>query len=187
MGQDVSSTLRSRLENSTLEKLLDEDEVVQALEQYPIPEKMQRNLARILKSSSQTKISFEKRQLRPFRDRLGPLWGLQAKDFSITQDTLGNLLRFGIGQSSNGVDPLPPSNHYQYTRNIRTALSVNRVIWRFLTTFYSDVILELGNTRRRLSNPDHAGVALVVGMICGGGEHDRTTVEQDVKAWAETG
>lgn len=122
---------------------------------------------------------------------LGSLWSIKAEDISIPStvaDALkqnhNNLLR---QSSQDGVGLQSPSDYYEYTCNVETSRTLNKILWRFLTTCYYDLISELDASKRRLSLSESGGVAYVVAIICQSGKHDPNTVREKVVDWANKG
>ncbi|KAF8862764.1 hypothetical protein BDZ45DRAFT_182906 [Acephala macrosclerotiorum] len=209
MGQQVSKDIRSRLEHCTLEELLIDDKYVEELERHlpGLPKRSHNNLAKILASWENTlsKDSNSGSQPNPPpkggnsspKDRnsrtckLGSLWSIQPKDISIPQSVAEvlkqnhcNLLR---QSSKNGVDLQSPADYYEYTCNVETGRTLDKILWRFLTTFYYDLISELDATKQRLSTTENGGVAFVVAVVCRSGKHDPDTVREKVIGWAKVG
>jgi len=70
---------------------------------------------------------------------------------------------------------------------VETGRTLDRILWRFLTTFYHDLISELDAAKLRFSATKNGGVAFVVAVICQSGKHDPDTVRQKVMGWATVG
>ena len=123
--------------------------------------------------------------------RLGSLWHIRSEDISIPKsvaDALkqdySNILR---QPSKNGVDLQSPADHYEYTCAVETGRTLDRILWRFLTAFYYDLISGLDATKQRLSTTENGGLAFVVAVICESGKHDPVIVREKVKGWAKVG
>jgi hypothetical protein len=70
---------------------------------------------------------------------------------------------------------------------METRRTLDRILWRFLTTFYYDLILELDATKQRFSATQNDGFAFVVAVICQSGKHDSDTVRKKAIGWAKVG
>jgi hypothetical protein len=70
---------------------------------------------------------------------------------------------------------------------VETGRTLSKILWRFLTTFYYDLISELDATKQRLSTTKNSGVAFVVAVVCRSGKHDPDTVREKVMGWAKVG
>jgi len=70
---------------------------------------------------------------------------------------------------------------------VETRRTLDRILWRFLTTFYYDLISELDAIKQRSSTTENGGVAFAVTVICKSGKHDPDTVWNKVKDWAKIG
>ncbi len=122
--------------------------------------------------------------------KFSSLWSIRSEDISIPQNVAEalkqnhyNLLR----QSKNGVDLQSPADHYEYTCTVETGRTLDRILWRFLTTFYCDLISELDDTKQRSSRTENGGVAFAVAVICQSGKHDPDTVRERVMGWVKVG
>ncbi|KAF5127188.1 hypothetical protein E5D57_008116 [Metarhizium anisopliae] len=209
MGQQVSKDIRSRLEHHTLEELLINDKYVEELEQHlpRLPRTSHNNLAKILASweNALSKNSISRSQsnqppkggISSVKDRnspsykLGSLWSIQSQDINIPHNVAEvlkqnhrNLLR---QSSKNCVDLQSPSDYYEYTCNVETDRILGKILWRFLTTFYYDLISELDAKKNLLSKTENGGVAFVVSVICQSEKHDRDVVREKVIGWAKIG
>jgi hypothetical protein len=123
--------------------------------------------------------------------KLGSLWSIKSEDITIPKsiaETLKqnhcNLLRHW---SKNGVDLKSPADHYDYTCSVEARRTLDRILWRFLTTFYYDLISELDATKHRSSTTENGGVAFAVTVICQSGKHNQDTVRDKVKNWVKIG
>lgn len=124
---------------------------------------------------------------RGYRKRA--LWSLQLDDFSIPQTVADALHKFHLTRPSvrNNVVTESPADYYEYTCSVETDRLYNRILWRFLTTSYHDLISGIGNTVQRCSDPKNDGVAFVVNAICQTGKHKLHEVQARVREWAKIG
>ncbi|EXU94821.1 hypothetical protein X797_012100 [Metarhizium robertsii] len=209
MGQQFSKDIRSRLEHQTLEELLINDKCAEEIEQHllRLPKTSHNNLAKILaswdKAISNNSIS-KSQSNKPPQDwiptaknrnsrsyKLGSLWSIQSQDINIPQkvaEVLKQNPRDVLRQwSKNGVDLQSPSDYYEYTCNVETDRILCRILWRFLTTFYYDLISELDATKNLLHKTENGGVSFVVAVICQSGKHNCDIVRERVVGWAKIG
>jgi hypothetical protein len=70
---------------------------------------------------------------------------------------------------------------------METDRTVNKILWRFMTTIFYDLISELDATKQRISPIEHGGVAFMVAIICQSGKHDPNTVREKLMGWAKLG
>jgi hypothetical protein len=62
---------------------------------------------------------------------------------------------------------------------------LNTILWRFLITFYYDLISEFNAIKHRLSMTENSGIAFIVAVICRPGKHDPNTIREKVIGWAK--
>ena len=209
MGQQVSKNIRSRLADSTLEELLVDDKVnlcgcirglsyakwLQYIEELEgsiaqLPKQSQNNLARILASTGcQVDPPKDNRNCPTYR--LRPLLALESADIGLSDDVAEALKQSYcnlIHQSAttNNV-PLLAADFYEYTCKVETRRKVDKILWRFLTSFYYELVSELDDTKQRLSKTDKGSVAFVVAVICRPGKHDPLSVQEKVMDWVRIG
>jgi hypothetical protein len=70
---------------------------------------------------------------------------------------------------------------------VETGRTLDRILWRFLTTFYYDFISELDATKRRFSTVENGGLDFVVAVICQSGKHNPEVVREKVVGWIKVG
>ncbi|KAH6699909.1 hypothetical protein BKA61DRAFT_621262 [Leptodontidium sp. MPI-SDFR-AT-0119] len=209
MGQQVTKYIRSRLEHCTLEELLIDDKCIEELQRHlpALPKRSHTNLAKILaslenalskdsSSGSQPNAppkggNSSPKDRNPGTSRLSSLWLIQSKDISIPKSVAEalkqehcNILR---QSSKNAVDLQSPVDHYEYTCAVETGRTLDRILWRFLTTFYYDLISEFDATKRQFSTIANGGVAFMVAVICQSGKHNPETVREKVVGWTKVG
>jgi hypothetical protein len=126
--------------------------------------------------------------------KLGLLWLIRSKDIGIPKsvaEVLKAHCKLLYQSLKNGFDLRSLVDHYKYTCSIEerraTASSLDRILWRFLTTQYYDYILELDGTKQRCSTAENGGVAFIVTRICGSGTCDPNTVWARVAGWVKVG
>lgn len=123
--------------------------------------------------------------------RFDSLWGLQSKDINIPKNVAEVLKQSYYNilhqPSKNGVGLQSPADHYEYTCAVETGRTLDRILWRLLTTFYYDFISERDATKRQFATIENGGVAFVVAVICQSGKHDPDIVREKVVGWTRVG
>jgi hypothetical protein len=115
--------------------------------------------------------------------KLGSLWSIKSKDIGILKSVVE-----ALKQSYYSLLRIQtPADHYEYTCSIESHRKFNRVLWRFLTTLYYDLISELDATKQRCSTTENGGIAIVVAVICESGTHDPDIVRKKVMGWVRVG
>jgi hypothetical protein len=114
--------------------------------------------------------------------KLSSLWSTKSDDITIPDGVVEalkqshcNLLRHW---PKNEVALQSPADHYEYTCSVETRRTLDRILWRFLTTSYHDIIQELNQ---------QDGLAFVVAVICQSRKHDPDAVRERVIGWAKVG
>ena len=74
--------------------------------------------------------------------------------------------------------PSSPIEHYDYARRAQTSLASNKILWRFVTTTYYDIISVRSQSNRYSITKEV--VAFVVAVICQSSSYERETVEKHV-------
>ena len=68
---------------------------------------------------------------------------------------------------------------------MRTSTVSNKILWRFITTAYYDVISALSQSDRYSITKE--AVEFVVAVICESPLYDQEAVERDIISWAKVG
>ncbi|PVI06448.1 hypothetical protein DM02DRAFT_609645 [Periconia macrospinosa] len=194
MGVQISAYVRSRLGSSTLEGLLSDDKFVEKLAQnfVGLDNKAQQNLTKLL-NRCKTSNSSEGKDSNSETTRLRPLWEIQPEDVAIPSEIekdfegwkLDHLAFLQRESSSELRIPSSPGEHYQYTRSVQASLASNRILWRFLTTVYYDIVSEHSQSSR--NSRTKAGVEFVAAVICNSVPHDKEIVKETVSSWVKEG
>lgn len=79
--------------------------------------------------------------------------------------------------------PLTPGQHYSYTREVRSSIASNRILWRFLTTDYHNLVSELSTSSRATRDPNSFLTTVICEECSDGGE----IVKRNVRRWAVEG
>ena len=121
--------------------------------------------------------------------KLRPLWDLQAEDVALPPEIAGSFEKWKADPSTflrgnRSQVPSSPREHYDYTRCAQAALASNKILWRFVTTTYYDIISARSRSERYTITKE--AVAFVVAVICESSS-ERETVEQNVISWAKVG
>ena len=90
-----------------------------------------------------------------------------------------------LHRSPNHGAPMCPAEHYAYTCGIEARRESDRILWRFLTSFYHKLISELESTPRRHFKGD--GLLVVSTRICESTQGDPEVVRQNLSRWAGVG
>ncbi|KAF1999270.1 hypothetical protein P154DRAFT_621125 [Amniculicola lignicola CBS 123094] len=194
MGAQISADVRSRLESSTLEDLLSDDKFVDLLRRglVGLESGLQKNLTKLLKSCKSPN-SFENNGSNSEAVRLRPLWEIQPEDVAIPSEIADAFAKWKSDHSAflqrefSSIYRVPssPGEHYNYTRNVQASLASDRILRRFLTTVYYDLVREHSQSDR---NPiTKVGVEFVAAVICNTGSYNNETVKKDVSSWAKEG
>lgn len=83
------------------------------------------------------------------------------------------------------MDPLSPIEHYDYARRVQTSLASNKILWRFVTTTYYDILSVRSQSERYSITKEM--VTFVVAVVCESSSYKREAVEKDVINWAKHG
>jgi len=70
---------------------------------------------------------------------------------------------------------------------VETGRTLDRILWRFLTTSYYDIISELDGTKQRCSIIEDGGIAFIVAVICQSRKYDSDKVRKRVMDWVKVG
>ncbi len=75
------------------------------------------------------------------------------------------------------------TKHYDYALSVRTSIIFNKILWRFITTAYYDVISALSQSDRYFISKET--IAFVIAVICESFSYDREAVEKNIISWAK--
>ncbi len=122
--------------------------------------------------------------------RLRPLWNLKEEDVALPSEIAGSLEKWKADPSAFlrgdcSQIPSSPIEHYDYARRAQISLASNKILWRFVTTTYYDIISMRSQSERYAITKEM--VAFVVAVICESSSYERETVEKDVINWAKYG
>ena len=122
--------------------------------------------------------------------RLRPLWELKEDDVALPPEIAESFEKWKADPSAFICGdcshiPSSPKEHYDYARRAQISLTSNKILWRFVTTTYYDIIsLRSQSERYTITNEV---VAFVVAVICKSSSYKRETVEEDIINWAKYG
>jgi hypothetical protein len=88
-------------------------------------------------------------------------------------------------RSDSSQVPLSLKKHYDYALSVRTSTISNKILWRFITTAYYNVISERSQSDRYSITKE--AVAFAVAVICKSPSYDREAVEENIISWAKDG
>jgi hypothetical protein len=122
--------------------------------------------------------------------RLRPLWNLKEDDVALSSEIAESLEKWKADPSSflrGDCSQIPSSlvEHYDYARRVQTSLASNKILWRFVTTTYYDIISVRSQSERYSITKEM--VAFVVAVVCESSSYEREAVEKDVINWAKYG
>lgn len=126
--------------------------------------------------------------------RLRPLWKLKENDVALPSEIVEPFERwkadpFAFVRGDCSHIPSSPVEHYDYARHAQTSLTSNKILWRFVTTIYYDIVSVWSQSERYAITKEVVAfvVAFVVAVICESSSYKRGTVEEDVINWAKCG
>ena len=122
--------------------------------------------------------------------RLRPLWELQEEDIILPSEIAESFEKWKADPSTffhGGSSRIPssPKEHYEYTRRACASLTSNKILWRFVTTTYFDVISSRSQSERYAITKE--AVSYVVAVICESSTYEHNIVERDVINWVQQG
>jgi hypothetical protein len=80
--------------------------------------------------------------------------------------------------SDSSQVPLSLKEHYDYALSVRNSTISNKILWRFITTVYYDVISAQSQSDRYSITKE--AVAFAVAVICNSPSYDREAVEKNI-------
>ena len=112
--------------------------------------------------------------------RLRSLWNLKEEDVALSSDIAESLEKWKADPSSflrgdSSHIPSSPIEHYDYARRTQTSLASNKILWRFVTTTYYDIISVRSQSERYSITKEM--VAFVVAVVCESSSYEREAVE----------
>lgn len=125
--------------------------------------------------------------VKDFRTR--PLWEITEEDVALPSEVVDSFETWKVDPSAflrSGSSQVPTSltEHYDFALFVRSAAVSNKILWRFITTAYYDIISERSPSDRYFTKK---AVAFVVDVICKSPLYDRKAVEDEIIGWAKEG
>ena len=123
--------------------------------------------------------------------RIRPLWEIKKEDVALPSEIVDLFETWKADPTvflRSASSPVPSSlaEHYQYALSVRASVAVNKILWRFITTIYYDIISERSLSERYSITKE--AVAFVVAVICDSSPpHNREAVEKNIISWAKDG
>lgn len=122
--------------------------------------------------------------------RIRPLWEIKEEEVALPSEITELFERWKADpsaflRSDSSQVPTSLTEHYDYALSVRTSTISNRILWRFITTAYYDVISALSQSDRYSIIKE--AVAFVVAVICESPSYDREAVEKNIISWAKDG
>jgi hypothetical protein len=121
--------------------------------------------------------------------RLRPLWDIKDEQVALPPEIAEPFERWKADPSAflrgnSSQVPLSLTEHYDYARSARTSTIANKILWRFITAAYYDVIFALSPSDRYFNK---GAVAFAVAVICKSPSYDRDVVEKHIISWVKEG
>lgn len=155
-----------------------------------LPKQSHQNLAKLL-TKSKGQINLPANNTNSSAYRLRPLFALRSTDINLPDEVVTALKQSqcNLVQRSSNKDSVPrcAADYYEFTCLVETRRKVDRILWRFLTAFYYDLVSELDTTRHLPSRDEEGGIAFVVAVICQPGKINPISVREKVKGWVKIG
>lgn len=122
--------------------------------------------------------------------RIRPLWEIKEEEVALPLEITELFERWKADpsaflRSDSSQVPTSLTEHYDYALSVRISTISNKILWRFITTAYYDVISALSQSDRYSITKE--AVAFVVAVICESPSYDREAVEKDIISWAKDG
>jgi hypothetical protein len=122
--------------------------------------------------------------------RTQPLWEVKDEEVALPSEIADSFERwkadpsiFLRGDSSQA--PRSLTEHYSYALSVRTSAVSNKILWRFITTAYYDVISARSQSDRYSITKE--AVAFAVAVIYKSSSYEREVVEANLINWAKDG
>ena len=123
-------------------------------------------------------------------DRTQPLWEVKEHEIALASEIADSFERwkadpsvFLRSSSPQALESL--TEHYNYALSVRTSAVSNKILWRFITTAYYDVISARSPSDRYSITKE--AVAFAVAVICSSSSFEREVVEANLINWARDG
>jgi hypothetical protein len=122
--------------------------------------------------------------------RIRPLWEIKEEEVVLPSEIAEPFERWKADpsaflRSDSSQVPSSLKEHYEYALSVRTSTVSNKILWRFITTVYYDVISALSQSDRYSIAKE--AVVFVVAVICESPSYNREAVERDIISWAKDG
>lgn len=123
-------------------------------------------------------------------DRTQHLWEVKEHDVALPSEIADSFERWKANpsaflRSDSSEAPSSLTEHYNYALSVRTSAVCNRILWRFITTAYYDVISARSHSDRYPITKE--AVAFAVAVICTSSSYEREVVEANLITWARDG
>jgi hypothetical protein len=121
-------------------------------------------------------------------DRTQPLWAVKEDEVAIPAEIADSFERWKADPSvflRSDIYQAPTSvtEYYDYALSVRTSTATNKILWRFITTVFYDIIS--ARSRSDVRSITKEGVEFAVAAICESGLYKREVVEADLISWTK--
>jgi hypothetical protein len=123
------------------------------------------------------------------KNRTQPLWEVKDEEVALPSEIADSFERWKADpsiflRSDSSQAPRSLTEHYNYALSVRTSAVSNKILWRFITTAYYDVISARSQSDRYSITKE--AVAFAVAVICKS-SYKREVVEANLINWAKDG
>jgi hypothetical protein len=123
-------------------------------------------------------------------DRTQPLWAVKEDEVALPSEIVDSFESWKADpsvflRSDSAQAPTSLMEHYNYALSVRTSAVSNRILWRFITTAYYDVISTRSPSDRYSVTKE--SVAFAVAVICKSSSYKREVVEANLINWGKDG
>lgn len=123
-------------------------------------------------------------------DRIQHLWKAKEHEVALPSEIADSFERWKADpsvflRSDSSEAPTSLTEHYKYALSVRTSAVSNKILWRFITTAYYDVISARSHSDRFYITKE--AVAFAVAVICKSSSYEREVVEANLINWARDG
>ena len=122
--------------------------------------------------------------------RSQPLWEVKDDEVALSLEIADSFERWKADpsvflRSNSSQAPTSLTEHYNYALSVRTSAVSNKILWRFITTAYYDVISARSHSDRYSITKE--AVEFAVAVICKSSSYEREVVEANLIKWAKDG
>ncbi|KAF2838461.1 hypothetical protein M501DRAFT_992450 [Patellaria atrata CBS 101060] len=118
--------------------------------------------------------------------KLDSLWTTASNDVTISKAVAEALLKRSrdlYGQPKTNHRISSPTDYYAYMCKFETGQQVDRLLWRYITCTYHDLLLYLDGNCQRRSHGSKSGITHIINVICASTEHSIASVKTNIDRW----